>query len=147
MKPGTKPGTKFSVAHCKAIVEGLRRAMDNGWRPIKQTPEEHQRRVIMAGQTMAGRPQRLDTVCGKHTDNKAAKWWKFENKGLGKTLEGKNLSQIVRDNETLFDPTDVQWKDSSCRAAGCLRSLKSAKKRTRNSWKGWVLCTPNEENL
>jgi len=143
MKPGTKPGTKFSVAHCKAIAEGLHRAMANGWRPIKHTPEEHQRRVIMAGQTMAGRPQRLDTVCGKHKDNKNAKWWKFENKGLGKTLEGKNLSQLVRDNENLFDPADVQWSKSRCRVEVSLRLLKCTKKRTRNSWKGWVLCTPD----
>ena len=135
---GRRPGYILGAAHREAFLMGAR----------SRTPEARQLSADKAGRTMAGRPQRLDTVCGKHTDNKSAKWWKFENKGLGKTLEGKNLSQLVRDNETLFNPADLRWSSGSCcHAAVCLRSLKSTKNKTRNSWKGWVLCTPNEENL
>jgi len=130
---GRRPGYILSADHHKAREIGL----------AAMTPEARQRRADNAGRTMAGRPQRLDTVCGKHTDNKAAKWWKFENKELGKTLEGKNLNQLVRDNETLFNPADLRLSGSSCHAAVCLRSLKSTKNRTRNSWKGWALCTPD----
>ena len=127
---GRRPGYILSTAHLEVLLMGC----------AAMTPEAKQRRADKAGRTMAGRPQRLDTVCGKHTDNKSAKWWKFENKGLGKTLEGKNLSQLVRDNETLFNPADLRLLrgSSCCNAAVCLRSLKSSKNKTRNSWKGWV---------
>jgi hypothetical protein len=127
---GRRPGYILSAAHREVFLMGF----------AAMTPEAKQRRADKAGRTMAGRPQRLDTVCGKHTDNKSAKWWKFENKGLGKTIEGKNLNQLVRDNETLFNPADLRLSGGSgcCHAAVCLRSLKSSKNKTRNSWKGWV---------
>ena len=127
---GRRPGYILSTAHLEVLLMGC----------AAMTPEAKQRRADKAGRTMAGRPQRLDTVCGKHTDNKGAKWWKFENKGLGKTIEGKNLNQLVRDNETLFNPADLRLLrgSSCCNAAVCLRSLKSSKNKTRNSWKGWV---------
>lgn len=150
---GIRPGTKLSDAHRKAIAEGLRRAVDGGWRPNTTTwpaglaaitPEARQRGAKNAGKTMAGRPQRLDTVCGKHSDHKNAKWWKFENKALGKVLEGKNLNQIVRENESLFDPADLKWDTCGCNAVRCLRLLKNSKKPV-NSWKGWMIRTPNVE--
>jgi hypothetical protein len=53
----------------------------------------------------------------------------------------------VRDNETLFDPADLQLSGSCCNAAICLRSLKYSKSRIRDSWKGWVICTPMLERL
>ncbi len=134
---GRRLGSKLSADHIKAVAIAI----------AAMTPEARQRRADNAGRTMAGRPQRLDTVCGKHTNNKSAKWWKFENKALGKTLEGKNLNQLVRDNETLFDPADLQLSGSCCNAAICLRSLKYSKSRTRDSWKGWVICTPMLERL
>jgi len=34
---GIRPGTKLSDAHRKAIAEGLRRAVDGGWRPNTTT--------------------------------------------------------------------------------------------------------------
>ena len=101
---GIRPGTKLSDAHRKAIAAGLRVARANGWTqnssvwPIGLaaiTPDDRKRGAANAGKTMAGRPQRLDTVCGKHTNHKNAKWWKFENKALGKTIEGKNLNQLL----------------------------------------------------
>lgn len=93
---------------------------------------------------MAGRPQRMDTPCGKHADHKNAKFWKFENKAMGKTIEGKNLNQLIRDNAELFDPDDLKWDTCGCNASRCLRTLKSpGKKRTVNSWKGWMILTHN----
>lgn len=150
---GIRKGTKLSDEHRRAISEGIRRAVDKGWKPNSTswplglaaiTPEARKRGAKKAGKSMEGRPQRLDTVCGKHSDHKNAKWWKFENKALGKVLEGKNLNQLVRDNEDLFDQEDMKWDRCGCKASRCLRTLKSpGKKRTRNSWKGWMICTPN----
>ena len=139
---------KLSAAHRNAISAGIRRVLAEGWRPntdhwaigLKSiTPEDRRRAARKAGETMAGRPQRIDTVCGKHSNHHKAKRWKFENKGLGKTLKGKNLNQLVRDNEALFDPSDLKWETSnSCNAARCLRGLKN--KKAANSWKGWMIC-------
>lgn len=149
---GIKPGTKLSDSHKKAIAEGLRKAVERGWRPNKTswpvalaaiTPEARQRRGVAAGKTMAGRPQRMDTVCGKHTNHKNAKEWKFYNTALGKTLEGRNLNQLVRDNSELFDPADLIWDTCGCNAVRCLRGLKNNKKNPSSSWKGWMIGTPH----
>lgn len=86
----------------------------------------------------------MDTVCGKHENHKNAKWWKFYNKALGKTLEGKNLNQLVRDNAELFDQADLNWDTCGCNAVRCLRLLKNSKKPIY-SWKGWMIGTPNAE--
>jgi hypothetical protein len=149
---GIRAGTKLSDAHKKAIAAGLRRAVEKGWKPNGSTwpvalaaitPEARQRGADAAGRTMSGRPQRLDTVCGKHANHKNAKEWKFYNLALGKVLEGRNLNQLVRDNAELFDPKDLNWDTCGCNAVRCLRGLQNQKKKPTYSWKGWMIGTPN----
>lgn len=152
---GIKPGTKLSETHKQAIAEGIRAAIGRGWKPCSTnwrfglaaiTPEARQRQAKKASETMSGRPQRMDTVCGKHANNKAAKVWKFYNKAIGKTLEGRNLNQLVRDNAELFEPKDLNWDECGCNASRCLRQLKGSKKQKPNySWKGWMIGTPAED--
>jgi hypothetical protein len=153
---GTPLGTKLSEAHKAAIASGIRRAIDRGWKPTGSTwrtglaaitPECRERARAKSVEIMRGRPQRLDTVCGKHANNKAAKYWKFYNRALGKTLEGKNLNQLVRDNAELFEPKDLIWDTCGCNAVRCLRTLKGSKKQTKNhSWKGWMIGVPETSN-
>ena len=151
---GIRVGTKLSEKHKEAISDGLRKAVERGWKPNGSswqvalaaiTPEARLRRAAAAGKTMKGRPQRLETVCGKHENNKNAKEWKFYSVGLGKVLEGKNLNQLVRDNAELFDPRDLRWDTCGCNAVRCLRGLQNQKKKPTYSWKGWMIGTPNVE--
>lgn len=143
-------GSKLSESHRLAIAAGMRRAIESGYRPntlhwrvglAAITPEAKQRGAEAAALTNKGVPQRMDTAVGKHTNNIHAKWWKFYNKALGKTIEGKNLNQLLRDNVELFSPADLRWVGPNCNAGQCLRGLQS-KKEPRHSWKGWMLGTP-----
>lgn len=78
----------------------------------------------------------------KGSDNCNAKWYAVV-APFGKVISGANLSQLVRDNEHLFDPKDAVWKknkfgtDMWCRAMIGLRSLFRSK-RPAKSWKGWT---------
>lgn len=50
----------------------------------------------------------------------------------------KNLSEFVRQNESLFDPADVVWKTPyNCNANKGLGMLRPTSKRPSATWKGW----------
>lgn len=50
----------------------------------------------------------------------------------------KNLSDFVRQNETMFNAEDVIWKTPYiCRAIGGLSKLRPSRKKPDASWKGW----------
>lgn len=144
---------KLTDSHKEAISKGLFRASKEG--RIK-TPE---RRVIdillnasrspsvraKAAATfsakMKGRPQRMDCPTGAHSDNQLAKDWSLKDPDR-KLHVFKNLNQFVRDNECLFLPQDVVWKNGSCNATRSLASLTRVNKKTGRalalSWKGWT---------
>jgi hypothetical protein len=90
-----------------------------------------------------GKPQNIEKSTGAHENNHKAKWWSFINKANGFILEGKNLSQLIRDNPHMFDDDDVLiTKKNDCRASICLRQLmtkKTEKTKPKNSWKGWMV--------
>lgn len=63
----------------------------------------------------------------------------------GKTYQGRNLLDFVRENPSLFDKADVEWfpvlktkpNNKTCRAyKGLVSALTS--KRFNSAWKGWV---------
>ncbi len=84
-------------------------------------------------------------LCKRGPNNHRAKYWSFTNKALGKTIAGRNLTQLVRDNPGLFGPNDLNWSrmENRCRATQGLRSLHCMNKRTgkpqASIWKGWVI--------
>jgi len=83
-------------------------------------------------------------ICKKGEAHHRAKYWCIQNKGLGVTLEGLNLTQLIRDNEHLFDVRDLNWDriGITCRAKKGLSNLYYIRKSTGRphalSWKGWV---------
>lgn len=58
-------------------------------------------------------------------------------------IEGRNLAELIRKNAHLFDPDDVIWKRSKCRAYKRLCQLFEMKKDGSGpkmpSWKGWMI--------
>lgn len=72
-----------------------------------------------------------------------AKYWKIRTP-TGQYLEGVNLNEIVRKNEHLFDPDDVVWKKSQCRASRGLGMMFTNYKCC--SWKGWTAMNSWERN-
>jgi hypothetical protein len=72
----------------------------------------------------------------KGPDHWKAKWWHFRSPA-GFTIEGFNLSHLIRENSHLFDPCDVVWKDFSCNASKRLAQLMSDDGKLC-SWHGWV---------
>lgn len=66
----------------------------------------------------------------------------------GTILQGKNLCEIIRNNEHMFDPTDVQWRkrpnsnQERCRARDGIYRLLTVKadgEYRNQTWKGWKL--------
>jgi hypothetical protein len=72
----------------------------------------------------------------KGPDHWAGKMWRFR-AANGIILEGRNLNELIRQNSHLFDPADVVWKKSRCRASHGLTSL-FANHGKSCSWKGWI---------
>jgi len=78
----------------------------------------------------------------KGPDHWAAKNWRFRSP-CGITIGGKNLNHLIRENSHLFDPADVAWKKSQCRAARGLASL-FGNNGKHCSWKGWIALCESE---
>jgi hypothetical protein len=75
----------------------------------------------------------------KGPEHWAGKMWRFR-AANGIILEGRNLSHLIRENSHLFNPDDVVWKKSQCRAQKGL-SMLYANHGKSCSWKGWIaLC-------
>lgn len=66
-----------------------------------------------------------------------AKYWELHGPN-GEHLIGKNLTELVRQNEHLFDASDLNWDRMKikCRATKGLRHLFAGKDAPK-SWKGW----------
>lgn len=141
----------LSAIHQKAVQIGLKGVYltppPERWEAALKcarliSEDDKKKRAIKAGKTMTGRPQRLDTVCGKTSNHKNGKMWSFKNDAIAAKLCGRNLNQLVRDNQHLFAKEDLRYDGHSYRASTCLRQLtvKATKKtRTKGSWKGWVV--------
>jgi hypothetical protein len=71
-----------------------------------------------------------------------AKFWRFRC-STGQIIEGMNLNHLVRQNASLFDPSDIVWKKHRCLASSGLRHLFS-KDGSSCSWKGWTAITVGE---
>lgn len=58
------------------------------------------------------------------------------------TLEGWNLSHLIRSRPDLFDPSDTRWRGKSktqCRAQGGISTLAHERPGQAMQWKGWRL--------
>ena len=144
-------GSKLTDEHKKAISRGHLQAIASGYVPntdglIKGwghiTKEQRAVAIKKTADKLRGRPQPMDKSTGAHTNNKAAKEWRFTNKALGAEIKGKNLNQLIRDNSHLFTDKDAIFKGSACNAVVCLRQLGRARGDTgsiREMWKGWVI--------
>lgn len=72
----------------------------------------------------------------KGPENHASKFWKVISP-CGIVMEFRNLNHFVRENPHLFDPPDLKWVGSSCRATKGIAGL--FEKNTKSvSWKGWT---------
>jgi hypothetical protein len=104
-------------------------------------PDVVAKRAKSAGDSMRGRPQKIDGLSGASETNARAKTYTaFDPSGHAHTFT--NLSHFVRQNPWLFDPDDVVWSygnesNPSCRAKVGLSSLFRQKKPSK-SWKGWT---------
>jgi hypothetical protein len=65
-----------------------------------------------------------------------SKYWSVERHD-GIVLEGKNLNDLIRKNSHYFNPEDVEWKKSACRASAGLRQLFAGRVNGPKIWKGW----------
>jgi hypothetical protein len=66
---------------------------------------------------------------------------------MGDVISGRNLNQIIRENEHLFEADCVIWSGSKCRASKGLRNLIQGKHRSPTSWHGWVAIASFEGSL
>ena len=73
----------------------------------------------------------------------AAKDWTLRGPD-GRVFQFRNLKKWVRENESLFDPTDVIWKDMNgkanqawCRAFQALGRLRPTSSKHIPEWNGW----------
>jgi hypothetical protein len=146
---------KLSKAHKEAIRKGMLKAakegrlrppsravINAGLQAISNMSEEKvSQRCQLAGETMRGRPQRIDVCVAAKEDNIHAKNWELISPDK-KKYTVKNINNFIRDNEHLFHPDDVIWTKSHCRASVGLHSLNQINKKTGRpralSWKGWV---------
>jgi len=103
-------------------------------------PEVVAKRAAHAGDSMRGKPQKVDGLSGASETNARAKTYTVLD-GSGCAYTFTNLSHFVRQNPWLFSPDDVVWSgptnNPSCRAKVGLGSL-FRQKRPSKSWKGWT---------
>jgi hypothetical protein len=74
-------------------------------------------------------------------DHWKAKYWTLiaPNKEV---IHGRNLNDLIRKNAHLFNPEDLNWHKSRCRASSGLRFLfevNSKGERKAHFWKGWTI--------
>lgn len=96
---------------------------------------EQRRGMEMAPITKRGAASRG----AKGTNHWCAKWWAIEHHD-GTRLEGKNLNELIRCNAGRFNPEDVVWKRSNCRASKGIRQLFEGRVNGPKVWKGWSAC-------
>jgi len=87
----------------------------------------------------------------KGPEHHKARYWIVKNTGLGVTLEGLNLNDLVRENSQYFEEGDLNWNKSRCRATKGLRGLfeirKSTGKPNALSWKGWMMVDVSDREI
>ena len=84
----------------------------------------------------------------KGPDHWKAKYWIIKTPD-NEIIHGWNLNELVRTHAELFDPADIVWRRSSCKAVKGLLRLFEMKKdgsgpRTL-SWKGWMIGDRRDE--
>jgi hypothetical protein len=81
-------------------------------------------------------------------ENWKAKFWALKAPN-GQTIKGKNLNDLIRENEHLFNKDDVKWVGSRCRASKGLANLfltkSDGKTPCARSWKGWTPILKSED--
>lgn len=146
---GDKISAALKIAHAEgrmhvithdAAMKGLAcRDMDKVREQIKALAESNRGKSMPPGPSAKGP--------GHHK----SRYWVFTNKALGATLEGWNLSHLVRENAHLFDDDDLAWKKSRCRATRGIRSLYAMNKTTGRpqalSWRGWMAVNVTDEPI
>lgn len=101
------------------------------------------------------REARTQPGFSKGEDHFKSSYWEIKSPN-GVTIEGTNLCEIIRKNEHMFDPSDVQWRKRAnsnqerCRARdGIYRLLvtKADGEYRNQSWKGWKLVNHNANEV
>ena len=133
---------RLSIARLVAMQNGFRpntSGLIKGAHPTNQTVEALSKRANKAAQKMRGRII-LSGPNGRHAGNHGAKEWRFVCKRNGHRLIGKNLNQLIRDNELMFEEKDAVYRKGGSNAARCLRSIATCSAGSGVfSWKGWVV--------
>lgn len=96
-------------------------------------------RNAATGKLIAGVPKPPGPT-GKGPDHLKAIYWQLKSPNQ-QMIEGWNLNELVRTNAHLFQPADLVWKGSDCRATKGLRGLFEMRNGElfRRSWKGWAI--------
>lgn len=97
------------------------------------------------GEALIGVPK---TIPGLRADENhlKAKVWHIRSPA-GVDYHCKNLSLFIRNNSHLFEPEDVRWVGSRCKASHGISAMGQNRKppgRVATQWKGWVLISVSE---
>ena len=150
-KPTPKWAYEKSSATQKAgYAEGRLKPHDRVWTPetAKQAAQKRDPKKVAAncstvGKENFGKPK-PPGPSAKGPENQFAKYYELYGPN-GEVLKGMNLSELVRQNEHLFDKSDLNWDRAwKCRATKGLRALFQTK-RAPKSWKGWTAGSMSDE--
>lgn len=65
----------------------------------------------------------------------------------GRVHQFRNLANWIRQNENLFEPNDVRWNGTYCRAHSGISHLRPTHKNPVGSWKGWAWVSIHERRF
>lgn len=115
----------------------------------RNSKTEHEKKLVGARISAANTGKEMPPgPSAKGPDHWKAKYWILKTPGQ-EIIHGWNLNELVRTHAELFDPADIVWRRSSCKAVKGLLRLFEMKKdgsgpRTL-SWKGWMIGDRRDE--
>lgn len=129
-------------AYKEAVRDGLKASWKSGGRKhLSEEAKEKVSKAVIATMKLRRGIPKPPGLSEAGPDNWAAKYWHLISPGKI-AMKGLNLNHLIRTNSHLFDPSDLVWKKSMCRASKALRNLLEPPKPGHSgfrSWKGWVI--------